>query len=116
MTNATLSLSIGATRDAGPSCSARKEQSHERPVANPESVRNSQVRGDGMWKLPSDRVAKAIAQASNTTTLVRTAVAKFESTPATPSFAKIAVAAANSADNSAQKSHVMLYVKPCSIA
>ena len=40
--------------------------------------------------------------ANTTTTLVRTAVARFESTCATPTLARRAVAAANTADRSAQ--------------
>jgi hypothetical protein len=37
--NGKLSLSMGATRDAGPSCSARKYASQETPVARPERTR-----------------------------------------------------------------------------
>ena len=39
-TSTTLSLSIGATRAASPSCKARKNQIHDAPVASPESARN----------------------------------------------------------------------------
>src|SRR5881409_788722 len=41
------------------------------------------------------------------TTLVRTAVARFESTPVTPIFAKTAVSPAKKADSSAQKIQFM---------
>jgi hypothetical protein len=47
-------------------------------------------------------VIKAIAQANINTTDVRIAVAKFESIPVTPFFARIAVSAANSADSKAK--------------
>jgi hypothetical protein len=42
-----------------------------------------------------------------TTTDVRTAVARLESIPATPSFARIAVSAAKKAESSDHVSHVM---------
>ena len=43
-----------------------------------------------------------MAQVKNTTTVVRNAVATFESTPSTPTFARIAVNAAKNAEPSAQ--------------
>src|SRR5882757_8728893 len=49
----------------------------------------------------------AIAQVKTRITLVRIAVARFESTPSTPTFASNAVAAANTAESSAQKTQVM---------
>jgi hypothetical protein len=56
--------------------------------------------------LPS---AIAIAQVKTSTTVVRMAVARLESMPATPILARIAVAAAKSAERSAQRSQVMQY-------
>jgi hypothetical protein len=41
-------------------------------------------------------------------TVVRIAVARFESMPATPTFARSAVAAAKTAESKAQKTHVMV--------
>jgi len=40
ITKATLSLSIGATREAGPTCKAWKSQSQDKPVAKPENIKN----------------------------------------------------------------------------
>jgi len=48
-----------------------------------------------------------MAQVKTTMTVVRMAVARLESTPATPTFASSAVAAANIADRIAQKTQVM---------
>jgi hypothetical protein len=47
-------------------------------------------------------VAKAIAQVNSKITVVRIAVATFELTPATPTFAKMAVNAAKTAESNAQ--------------
>lgn len=44
--------------------------------------------------------------AINTTTTVRIAVARFELTPSIPTFAKIDVRAANTADNIANVNHI----------
>jgi hypothetical protein len=46
--NGRLSLSIGATHDAGAIWSARKYASHDTPVASPDSVRNSRLRPDSV--------------------------------------------------------------------
>src|SRR5258708_7507418 len=46
-------------------------------------------------------------QVNTRTTVVRTAVARFESTPVTPIFAKTAVSPAKKADSSAQKLQFM---------
>jgi hypothetical protein len=62
---------------------------------------------EGTRKLPCWRVINASNHVNTTTTDVRTAVAKFESTPATPIFAKIAVAAANTAESKAQVNQLM---------
>ena len=90
----TLSLSIGATRDASPSCKARKYQSQERPVATPDNPRKSHVRNEMVPKDQCDRVKEAISQAKRRITVVRIAVAKFESIAVTPIFARTAVAPA----------------------
>jgi len=48
-------------------------------------------------------------QAKTTTTVVRTAVARFESTCATPTLASRAVAAAKTAERRAQPTQVMIH-------
>jgi hypothetical protein len=53
------------------------------------------------------RVPYANSQVKMTTTEVLTAVARLESIPATPRFARIAVSAAKKADSSDQVNHVM---------
>src|SRR5258708_1066792 len=50
---------------------------------------------------------KAILHVNTKTTLVRTAVARFESMPVTPIFAKTAVSPAKKADSSAQRIQFM---------
>ena len=52
-------------------------------------------------------VRNTIPQAIITTTTVRTAVARFESTPSMPTFAKIEVKAAKVAEKRAYKSQVL---------
>lgn len=47
-------------------------------------------------------------QAMMSTTMVRSAVARFELTPSIPTFAKMEVSAANNADNNAKTSHKLL--------
>jgi len=51
-----------------------------------------------------DLLNEAIAQVKTRITVVRIAVAKFESTPVTPIFARIAVVPAKSAESSDQVS------------
>ena len=58
-------------------------------------------------------VTRAIAQANIKTTDVRIAVAKFESIPATPFFARTAVSAANSADS---KAKVIQLIQQCRLS
>src|SRR5277367_5053531 len=59
---------------------------------------------------------QASSHANTTTTEVRTAVATFASTPLTPSFARIAVAAANRAESRDHVSQVIvLKISPCAI-
>src|SRR6266436_2109911 len=50
---------------------------------------------------------KAILHVKSKTTVVRTAVARFESMPVTPIFARTAVSPAKNADSSAQKIQFM---------
>lgn len=54
----------------------------------------------------------ATPHANTSTTEVRTAVARFESTPATPTFAKIAVNPANTAESNAHVSQFMRATQP----
>src|SRR5438132_2024292 len=105
----TLSLSIGATRDASPSCKARKYQSQERPVATPDNPRKSHVRNEMVPKDQCDRVKEAISQVKRRITVVRIAVAKFESIAVTPILARTAVAPAKRAERSDQASQLFIY-------
>lgn len=68
----------------------------------PDRTRKVQVRLDNVWSDAALVVAKAMLQVKTSTTVVRMAVARFELTPDTPTFAKIAVAPAKKADNKAQ--------------
>src|SRR5476649_184974 len=75
------------------------------PVAKPESTRNTNERREmfvSAWRSP---VAVTIAHAKTVITTVRIAVARFDGTPSTPIFARMAVAAAATADTSAYPSH-----------
>ena len=56
-----------------------------------------------------DRVNEATIQVKMRTTVVRIAVAKFESTPVTPIFARTAVAPAKMADSRDQTSQLFIY-------
>ena len=58
-----------------------------------------------------DLLNEAIAQVKRRITVVRIAVAKFESTPVTPIFASIAVAPAKSADSNDQVSQLFIAVE-----
>ena len=55
-----------------------------------------------------DLLNEAIAQVKRRITVVRIAVAKFESTPVTPIFARIAVAPAKSAESNDQVSQLFI--------
>jgi len=92
--NGRLSLSTGATRDAGPSYSARKYASHEHPVASPDKTRKSNARRFVPIKTRCSPAAIATAQANGRITAVRIAVASEDGTPSTPIFARMAVSAA----------------------
>jgi hypothetical protein len=69
----------------------------------PDSARQSHVRFENPNTALTGFDASATAQANTSTTIVRTPVARFESTSRTPTLARIAVAPANTADNNAQK-------------
>ena len=82
------------------------------PVATPDSARNSHVRLGSCVTARSGVVASATPHANTSTTVVRTAVARLESTPVTPIFAKIAVNPPNSAESNAHVSQLMLSTQP----
>src|SRR5215471_1880542 len=96
-----LSLSIGLTRDAGPSCNARKYASHETPVATPESTRKTTDRREMPANARCSPVTPTMAHANAVMTTVRIAVARFDGTPSIPIFARIAVSAAATAETHA---------------
>lgn len=64
--------------------------------------------GSSASPLPRE-AAKAVSHVNRNTTDVRTAVATFESIPVTPIFARIAVAAANRADNTDRPSQFISF-------
>ena len=57
-------------------------------MARPDSARKNHVRRETVANDQSDRVNEAISQVKRRITVVRIAVAKLESTPVTPIFAK----------------------------
>ena len=67
-------------------------------MARPESSRNTQVRREISLKEPGFSVTAAMPQLTTSTTVVRMAVARLESTPATPILASTAVMPANKAE------------------
>src|SRR5690606_13721078 len=71
----------------------------------PDRTRNVHVLTDTVAGDCQFPVAMTIPLAARRMTMVRTKVAKSELTFSTPTLAKIAVNAANAADNKAQKSH-----------
>src|SRR5580692_8710503 len=73
----------------------------------PDKVRNSQVRRGRPASAPAGTTAKAMAQVKTSTTVVRIAVARFESISPTPTLASTAVSPANTADRSAQTNQFM---------
>ena len=76
-------------------------------MATPDSARTSHVRRDNPSTAFVGQVTSATPHANTSTTDVRTAVARFESTPDTPTLARMAVSPANNAANSDQKSQFM---------
>ena len=107
ITRATLSLSIGATREAAPNLKRVK-------VADPgesggqagERQEEPRLRAEGVGAA-GRRATRAIIQVNTTTTEVRTAVARFASTPETPILARMAVTAAKRAESRDQTSQAM---------
>src|SRR5262249_30881216 len=82
--------------------------SQDAPVARPESVRNSQALPGNSASAPVPVVTSATPQAKTRTTVVRTAVARFELMPSTPTLARIAVSPAQTADKIAHDTQLML--------
>src|SRR5580704_7164927 len=72
-------------------------------------MRKSHVRNETLPKDQCTRLKEAIIQVKRRITVVRIAVAKFESTSVTPIFAKTAVAPAKSAESSDQASQLFIY-------
>ena len=83
-------------------------------MARPERIRKIQLRvlipviaSAMFWDgCPMRCETKTTTQAITTTTIVLMAVARFDSTPSIPILARIAVAAANTADRLANMSHI----------
>ena len=73
----------------------------------PERARNSSVRLDNWRSYATGLVARAMPQVNTRTAVVRTAVARLESTPATPTLARTAVIPAKKADS---KAHVIQFM------
>ena len=71
-------------------------------MAKPDRTRKIHVRDVRFRTAPGCEVAYAITQLKTRITEVRIAVAKFESTPATPTLARTAVAPAKTAESSDQ--------------
>ena len=72
------------------------------PVANAERTKKVQVLGDSASGLDHFPVTATNVARTKRMTQVRISVAKSESTPGRPIFAKIAVSAAKTAENKAQ--------------
>jgi hypothetical protein len=77
-------------------------------VAKPDNIRKSHVRNEMVPNDQYDRVNEAIIQVKTRITVVRIAVAKFESTPVTPIFARTAVAPAKMAESNDQTSQLFI--------
>ncbi|MEY2496565.1 MAG: hypothetical protein QOD12_121 [Verrucomicrobiota bacterium] len=77
-------------------------------MARPDKARKSQVRREMVTNDQSARVNEAISQVKTRITVVRIAVAKFESTPVTPIFAKMAVAPAKTAESNDHVSQLFI--------
>src|ERR1035437_606363 len=73
----------------------------------PERARNNSVRLDNWRSDAIGLVARAMPQVNTRTTVVRPAVARLESTPATPILARMAVIPAKKADS---KAHVIQFM------
>src|SRR5579871_5753429 len=77
------------------------------PVARPDSSRNTTDRREIVGSARWSPVAITIPQANTVMMTVRMAVARFDGTPATPIFARIAVAAAATAERDAKNSQLI---------
>ena len=77
-------------------------------MARPDNARKSHVRREMVPNDQSDRVHEAIIQVKRRITVVRIAVAKFESMPVTPIFARTAVAPAKTAESNDQVSQLFI--------
>ncbi len=78
-------------------------------MANPDKIRNIQLFRLISEIPPCCFVRNTIPHAMSNTTHVRTAVARFDPTPSMPTFAKIEVNAANTADNNAKINHILIF-------
>ena len=85
------------------------DSNHDIPVAKPDKIKNIQL---FLLISPIPEllfVRNTIPHAISTTTIVRIAVARFEFTFSIPTFARIEVSAANTADNSANINHIVTH-------
>jgi hypothetical protein len=117
MTNATLSLSMGATFEAGPLANATKVAEPRQPGRSTHARRKPRLRRSSVAVCLCDPKVSAIAHASSKTTVVRIGVAKFGSTRVTPIFARRAVAAAKRAESKDHVTQVIIFpdsAKSCS--
>ena len=87
--------------EAGAICSALKYASQEMPVATAESARKTRVCVEAVFSAPNSPRAATRPHTSGRMKLVRSAVARFEGTDPTPILARMAVAAAATADTRA---------------
>ena len=102
VTKTKLNLSIGATCEALPNCKALKYATHDAPVAKPDKIKNSQFFPVKLLNGCHFFVYDKNATNAIIITIVRINVAKSELMPCKPTFAKIAVNAAKTADAAAQ--------------
>ncbi len=75
-------------------------------MARPERIRNSQLFRLMSVMPPWVLVRSTMPQAMTSTTAVRMAVARLEDTPSMPTFARMEVRAAKTADKSARMNHI----------
>ena len=99
-------LSIGTTLSTLPSCNARKYESHDAPVANPERTRKHHVPTEMLPISEKEPTISTMRQDITRTTPVRMAVATVESVLLMPHFARMEVSPANSAEPNANKIHI----------
>ena len=101
-----LDLSIGTTLLISPSCKALKYQSHDAPVASPDSTRNTSVFASMTVIADCDPTTNTMIHENNSTMIVRMAVATLESVFLMPHFARIDVTPAKNADRNANRIHI----------